>query len=55
MDRRGCALVFRTPDQLNRDAAGDALFRVANGVLYVPDAVDLVVDSRVRVAADVYG
>ena len=55
MDRRRRAVVFRTPDQFDRDAGGGAFFRVANGVLDVPDAIDVVIDSRVRVAADVYG
>ena len=53
MDRRRRAVVFRTPDQIDRDAGGGAFFRVTDGVLHVPDAVDVVIDSRVRVTADV--
>ena len=51
----GCPLVFRIPDQLDRNTFRVAFFWVANGVLDVADAVDLAVDSRVRVTADVKG
>lgn len=44
-----------TPDQLNGNAVRGALFGITNGVLDVPHAVDVVIDYRVRVAADVYG
>src|SRR5262249_54937727 len=40
--------------QLDRNTGGGALFRVTDGVLHVPHAIDHVIDSRVRVTTDVY-
>lgn len=45
-------LSIRIPDQFDRNAGGGAFLRVTDGVLDVTNSVDYVIDSRVRVAAD---